>query len=95
MSESNETALTLSALSMAPNRHKPPQGLAHQSDRGSNYTAKAYHKALLESDITPSMSRKGNCWDKAEAESFFATIKNELIHRFHFKTRREAASAIF
>ena len=95
MSESNDTALTLSALSMALSRHQPPQGLVHHSDRGSNYTAKAYREALLENHITLSMSRKGNCWDNAVAESFFATIKKELIHRFHFKTRREAASAIF
>ena len=95
MSDSNDTALTLNALSMALSNHKPPVGLIHHSDRGSNYTAKNYCKALSERDIRISMSRKGNCWDNAVAESFFATIKKELIHRFHFKTRREAASAIF
>ena len=95
MSDSNDTALTLSALDIALNNHKPQNGLVHHSDRGSNYTAKDYRNALSEHDIKISMSRKGNCWDNAVAESFFATIKKELIHRSHFKTRREAASAIF
>ena len=95
MSDSNDTALTLSALSMALSKRKPPAGLVHHCDRGSNYTAKDYRKALSKRDIKLSMSRKGNCWDNAVAESFFATIKKELIYRYHFKTRREAASAIF
>ena len=95
MSESNDTELTLSALDMALESHNPPEGLMHHSDRGSNYTAKDYRKALLDRGIQCSMSRKGNCWDNAVAESFFATIKKELIHRYQFTTRRQAASAIF
>lgn len=95
MSESNDTELTLSALDMALESHNPPEGLMHHSDRGSNYTAKDYRKALLDRGIQCSMSRKGNCWDNAVAESFFATIKKELIHRYKFETRRQAASAIF
>ena len=67
----------------------------HHSDRGSNYTAKDYRKALSDRGIQSSMSRKGNCWDNAVAESFFATIKKELIHRYKFATRREAVAAIF
>lgn len=86
---------TLNALNMALSTQKPTQGLVHHSDRGSNYTAKDYRQALSDRDITSSMSRKGNCWDNAVAESFFATFKKELIHRYHFKTRREAAAAIF
>jgi len=95
MSESNDTELTLSALDMALESHNPPEGLMHHSDRGSNYTAKDYRKALLDRGILCSMSRKGNCWDNSVAESFFATIKKELIHRYKFETRRQAASAIF
>ena len=95
MGDSNDTALTLRALDMALESHNPPKGLMHHSDRGSNYTAKEYVQALLDRGIQVSMSRKGNCWDNAVAESFFATIKKELIHRFKFKTRREAAAAIF
>lgn len=95
MSESNDTALTLNALDMALEFNNPPEGLVHHSDRGSNYTAKEYREALAERGIETSMSRRGNCWDNAVAESFFATIKKELIHRFTFATRREAAAAIF
>lgn len=95
MSDSNDTALTLSALDMALGRQRPRLGIVHHSDRGSNYTAKDYRQALSDSGMKISMSRKGNCWDNAVAESFFATIKKELIHRYHFKTRREASAAIF
>ena len=95
MGENNDTALTLSALDMALEFNNPPEGLVHHSDRGSNYTAKGYRQALSDRGIQSSMSRKGNCWDNAVAESFFATIKKELIHRYRFKTRRQAAAAIF
>ena len=95
MGESNDTALTLQALDMALEFRNPPEGLIHHSDRGSNYTAKDYRQALTDRGIQCSMSRKGNCWDNAVAESFFATIKKELIHRFTFTTRREATAAIF
>jgi len=63
MGESNDTALTLSALDMALDFNNPPAGLVHHSDRGSNYTAKDYRKALADRGIECSMSRKGNCWD--------------------------------
>ena len=95
MGENNDTALTLAALDMALEFNNPPEGLVHHSDRGSNYTAKDYRQALSDRGIQTSMSRKGNCWDNAVAESFFATIKKELIHRYRFKTRRQAAAAIF
>ena len=95
MSEHNDEELTLRALDMALETNKPPSGLIHHSDRGSNYTSNKYRKALTGRGIKLSMSRKGNCWDNSVAESFFATIKKELIHRFKFSTRREAASAIF
>lgn len=95
MSAHNDEALTLGALDMALEANNPPRGLLHHSDRGSNYTSKDYCKALTKRGIKLSMSRKGNCWDNAVAESFFATIKKELIHRFKYSTRREAAAAIF
>ena len=95
MSENNDTQLTLNALDMALEFRNPPEGLIQHTDRGSNYTANDYRSALARRGIKVSMSRKGNCWDNAVAESFFATIKKELIHKFKFSTRREAAAAIF
>ena len=95
MGESNDTALTLFALDSAFEFNNPPEGLIHHSDRGSNYTAEEYRQAHSDRCIKTSMSRKGNCWDNSVAESYFcATIKIELIHRYEFKARREAAAAI-
>jgi len=85
----------MSALDMALETNAPPEGLIHHSDRGSNYTCKQYCKALTGRGIKLSMNRKGNCWDNSVAESFFATIKKDLIHRYKFRTRRQAASANF
>jgi len=95
MSDSNDTDLTLKALDMALQSRNPPKGLLQHSDRGSNYTSKEYRLALSKQGIDVSMSRRGNCWDNAVAESFFATLKKELVHRTRFTTRREAAAAIF
>lgn len=95
MGDRNDTALTLRALDMALKTHRPPVGLLHHSDRGSNYTAAAYRAELSNRGIECSMSRRANCWDNSVAESFFATIKKELIHHCHFETRRQAAAAIF
>lgn len=95
MGESNDTGLTLRALEMALTSHNPPEGLVHHSDRGSNYTAKEYRRALADRGVKVSMSRKGNCWDNAVAESFFATLKKELVNRNRYETRRQAAAAIF
>jgi len=64
-------------------------------DRGSNYTANGYRQSLSDRGIEVSMSRKGNCWDNAVPESFFATLKKELVNRYHYETRRQAAAAIF
>ena len=95
MGDSNDTALALRALDMALTSRNPQEGLIHHSDRGSNYTAKEYRQALSDRGIEVSMSRKGNCWDNAVAESFFATLKKELVNRYHYETRRQAAAAIF
>lgn len=89
------TALTLGALAQAVQRRRPSRGLLHHSDRGCQYTSATYRAALAELGVTVSMSRKGNCWDNAVAESFFATLKNELISRKKWKTRPELYSAVF
>lgn len=87
--------LPLFALNEALSRRRPEEGLLHHSDRGCQYTAEAYRKVLAERGITVSMSRKGNCWDNAVAESFFSTLKAELIHRRPWKTRMELREAVF
>lgn len=76
-SESNDTRLALAALSRAIAQRRPPRGLIHHSDRGSPYGSTNYRKTLDAHGIIPSMSRKGDCWDNAVAESFFSTIKTE------------------
>jgi len=73
--------LALRALEAAVTRRRPGAGLLHHSDRGCQYTGQDYRAALAAQGVTVSMSRKGNCWDNAVAESFFATLKTELIHR--------------
>ena len=73
----------------------PDQGLIHHSDRGCQYTSRAYRDALRVRAIVCSMSRRGDCWDNAVVESFFASLKLELIHRRSFRTREEARLAIF
>jgi len=87
--------LTLSALKMALWKRKPGRGLLSHSDRGSQYTSKAYRKLLNDHGIVCSMSRKGNCWDNAVAESFFHTLKTELVYHEDYGTRAEAKSGIF
>jgi len=88
------TELVLDALQMALGRRRPPAELVHHSDRGSQYASDAYRAVLREHGIVCSMSRRGNCWDNAVAESFFATLKTELIHRRSWPLRREVATAI-
>jgi putative transposase len=75
------TSLPLRALDAAIRRRAPQPGLQHHSDRGCQYTSQDYRAALSDLGIEVSMSRKGNCWDNAVAESFFATFKTELIYR--------------
>jgi transposase InsO family protein len=87
--------LTLQALTMALGRRRPPQGLLHHSDRGSQYASAAYQHALTAHGIIGSMSRRGNCWDNAVAESFFATVKVELAHEADWATRGEARGDVF
>lgn len=83
------------ALSMACVNRSPEPGLLHHSDRGSQYASGDYQKLLKRNGIVCSMSRKGNCWDNAAMESFFATLKTELIYHRNYETRAEAQSDIF
>lgn len=88
------TKLVLDALQRAVRDRKPPAGMIHHSDRGSQYASADYRGFLRRHQVQCSMSRKGDCWDNAVAESFFSTPKTELIHRQSFPTRRAAAEAI-
>jgi putative transposase len=89
------TELPLRALEMAVKRRRPSRGLLHHSDRGCQYTSAAYRAELAALGIEVSMSRKGNCWDNAVAESFFATLKAELVHTRRWAARNELRSAVF
>jgi len=88
------TSLVLNALRMALGRRLPDAGLLHHSDRGTQYASTMYRDALAELDIVCSMSRKGNCLDNAVSESFFSTIKHELIYRHDWGSRSAASLAI-
>ena len=88
------TELALEALQLALGRRVPAPGLVHHSDRGCQYAAEAYQRVLREHGIVCSMSRTGDCWDNAVTESFFATLKTELIHRQPWPTRRAATDAV-
>jgi putative transposase len=90
MSDRITDALTLEALSMALARRQPPRGLLHHSDRGSHYANGDHQRMLAQYGIMASMSRRGNCWDNAVAESFFATVKVELVHDAAWATRAAA-----
>jgi putative transposase len=89
------TRLPLMALDAAIQRRRPGSDLMHHSDRGCQYTSEAYRAALESLGITVSMSRTGNCWDNAVAESFFATLKGELIHRREWRDGHEVREAVF
>ena len=95
MGETLEAELAIGALEMAQQRRRPGPGLLHHSDRGVQYASHAYRALLEEQKAIVSMSRKGNCWDNAVAESFFATTEIELIEEADWDTRAQARSAIF
>lgn len=97
MRDHMQTELITAALDLAVQRQGIMAGssLVFHSDRGSQYASEEYQKKLKAFDITPSMSRKGNCYDNAMVESFFRTLKVELIYGRKFKTREEAKAAIF
>ena len=96
VSERITRELTLSALDMALVRRRGPlHGLVHHSDRGSQYASGDYQAVLTAEGIVCSMSRRGNCWDNAVAESFFATLKVELVHDASWATRQAAGTELF
>jgi len=95
MGESLETGLVLDALKMAHQRRRPGNGLIHHSDRGSQYASDDYGNLLKSYGMQMSMSRKGDCWDNAVMESFFGTLKKELVHHRKYRTRAEARQDIF
>jgi transposase InsO family protein len=87
--------LVTQALAMATSQRQPAAGLIMHTDRGSQYGADRYRQFLTRHGIQPSMSRKGNCWDNAVAESFFRTLKTELIYWEEFKTHEQAQTGVF
>jgi putative transposase len=95
MSEYLDASLALAALRMALERRQPAPGLVHHSDRGVQYACEAYRGALAANGLVPSMSRKGNCWDNAPAESFFGTLKVELVGDRVFPSRAVARTEVF
>jgi transposase InsO family protein len=91
------TYFLLDALEQALYDRQPQRddALIHHSDRGIQYAAEAYRSALARSGITPSMSRKGDCWDNAPMESFFHTLKTERVHHRVYATRDQARRDLF
>jgi len=87
--------LCINALKSAVMRHRPPKGLIHHSDRGVQYCSRAYQSLLNKNQMICSMSRKGNCYDNACAETFFSTIKCELLYHKKYATREAAHKDIF
>jgi putative transposase len=95
MADHMEADLVADALRMALARRRPDAGLLHHSDRGSQYASDDYQHLLASHGITCSMSGKGDCWDNAVMESFWATLEAELVHPEHYATREQARRSIF
>ena len=95
MRDHMRTELALAALMIATQRQRPAAGLVCHSDRGSQYAAEAYHKRLAGMGARPSMSRTACCYDNAPMESFFHTLKVELVHQRRWATRDEARHDLF
>ena len=87
--------LATAALTMAVEHRRPASGVLHHTDRGSQYAATLYRELLAGHGLTASMSRRGNCWDNAVVESFFHTLKTELVYHRRYITREEARQDIF
>lgn len=90
-----DRSLVIDALTSALRKRQPAAGLICHSDRGSQYASNDYQAALAAAGIQCSMSRRGNCYDNAPMESFFGSLKRELVHRARFATRDQARAAIF
>lgn len=95
MAERLTSPLVRDALQMALQQRRPPEGLLHHSDRGSQYAAGDYRELLTKNGIVCSMSRRGNCWDNAPVESFFSTLKCEWVFHRRYRSRAEARQSIF
>ena len=87
--------LVMDALTMAVQRRRPPSGVIFHSDRGSQYASSDFQKLLIRYGMLCSMSRKGNCWDNAPVESFFGSLKQELVFHEKYPTRYHARQSIF
>ena len=85
-----QSKLTIDALAMAYCRRKPCKGLLHHSDRGIQYACTDYQDRLKQYKMTPSMSRKGDCWDNAPVERFFGSLKTERLESYRFASRKDA-----
>jgi putative transposase len=95
MAEHMRADLVVEALQMALARRRPEAGLVHHSDQGSQYVSLAFGQQARDAGIAMSMGSRGDCYDNAVAESFFATIKKELVHRQPWPSRRDLGSAVF
>lgn len=95
MSATPDKQVAVAALRMAIARRQPAAGLIHHTDQGALYTSGAYQQLLAQQGLVASMSRKGNCYDNAVVESFFSTLKNELVHDRDYHTREEARAEVF
>lgn len=94
MSERMTKSLVMQALFRAVSTKRPPPGLLHHSDRGSQYCSYEYRRMLRQFGMTASMSHKGDCWDNAPMESFWGTLKNELVHHRQYSSREQAKREI-
>ncbi len=95
MGDSLHTTLPLAALDMALTQRRPTGDLLHHSDQGVQYASRNYRLRLAQAGVVPSMSRRGNCYDNAAMESFWSSLKRELVYRCQFATRAQARAAIF
>jgi transposase InsO family protein len=95
MAEHRQSRLVVDVLAMAVQRPLPEEGLLAHSDRGSQYASEHYQRLLAQHGITCSRSRRADCWDNAPMESFFTSLKKELVHDADFATKEQARAAIF
>ena len=95
MKRSLHRDIVLSAILMAVRRRKPQHDVLIHSDQGTQYGSDDWHRFCRDHGLVPSMSRRGNCWDNAVAESFFGSLKRERVNRRNYKTVREARADVF
>lgn len=95
MADHMREELVIDALTMAVRRRRPPEGLIHHSDQGGQYVGLGFGQTCQKAGISRSMGSKGDCYDNAVAETFFATLKKELVHRYSWPTRRDLISEVF